>query len=325
MLLDQLGLRQPESRSATSREQALACARELGYPVLVRPSYVLGGRGMRVVYEPSELEDWLTREALVSASEPVLLDRFLEGALEVDVDAVADGETVLVGAVMEHIEEAGIHSGDSTCVIPPFTLGEHTLRTSSRDHRQLARALGVRGLLNVQFAVRNDQVYVLEANPRASRTVPFVSKAVGLPLARLAARVMAGERLADIAPAEAPPTPHGERQEAGAAVRPLPGRGRAARPRDEVHRRGHGPRPRLRPGAGQGAPGLGRAASRQRHGVPQPPRRRQAGHHVHGEETGRTGVWTGGDPRHGPVPGAATAYPAARCSRCTRAGRTWWT
>jgi carbamoyl-phosphate synthase large subunit len=199
-LLSQLGLRQPESLTATSPEQALHCAHSLGYPVLVRPSYVLGGRGMRVAYSAADLEDWLAGEALISEEEPVLLDKFLEGALEVDVDAIADGETVLVGAVMEHIEEAGIHSGDSTCVIPPFTLGENTLRVIREITARLAHALKVQGLLNVQYAVRNDQIYVLEANPRASRTVPFVSKAVGLPLARLAARVMAGERLSDIAP-----------------------------------------------------------------------------------------------------------------------------
>ena len=203
-LLDRLGIRQPEGLSAGSRERALQSAHALGYPVLVRPSYVLGGRGMRVIYDEAELAEWLEREALISEQEPVLIDKFLEGALEVDVDAVADGETVLVGAVMEHIEEAGIHSGDSTCVIPPFTLGEETIVEVREITGRLARALGVRGLLNVQFAVRNQQVFVLEANPRASRTVPFVSKAVGLPLARLAARVMAGERLADFAPQEPP-------------------------------------------------------------------------------------------------------------------------
>jgi carbamoyl-phosphate synthase large subunit len=201
-LVDSLGLHQPESRIATSREESLEYAESLGYPVLVRPSYVLGGRGMRVVYAREELEDWLLREALVSEDEPVLLDKFLEGALEVDVDAVADGDTVLLGAVMEHIEEAGIHSGDSTCVIPPFTLGDDTVAEVRRITAVLARALGVRGLMNVQYAVRHDLVYVLEANPRASRTVPFVSKAVGVPLARLAARVMTGERLADIRPRE---------------------------------------------------------------------------------------------------------------------------
>jgi carbamoyl-phosphate synthase large subunit len=202
--MEERGLRQPESLSAVTSRQALEFAHALGYPVLVRPSYVLGGRGMRVVYDAKELEEWLARETLVSPGEPVLLDKFIEGALEVDVDAVADGDTVLIGAVMEHIEEAGIHSGDSTCVIPPFTLGEAVIAEIRDVTARIARALRVRGLLNIQFAVRNDQVYVLEANPRASRTVPFVSKAVGLPLARLAARVMAGERLADIAPPTAP-------------------------------------------------------------------------------------------------------------------------
>ncbi len=204
-LVNELGLKQPDSRIAATREETLALAEQLGYPVLVRPSYVLGGRGMRIVYERSELEDWLTREALISADEPVLLDKFLEGALEVDVDAVADGDTVMVGAVMEHIEEAGVHSGDSTCVIPPFTLGDGTVAEIRAITTRLARALGVRGLMNVQYAVRLGEIFVLEANPRASRTVPFVSKAVGLPLARLAARIMVGERLADIRPAETDP------------------------------------------------------------------------------------------------------------------------
>jgi carbamoyl-phosphate synthase large subunit len=204
VLVDELGLRQPESLSATTPEAAIAAAGKLGYPVLVRPSYVLGGSGMRVIYTPDELERWLERGTEISDEEPVLIDRFLEGALEVDVDAVSDGETVLVGAVMEHIEEVGVHSGDSTCVIPPFTLGEHTVREVENVTRRLALALRVKGLMNVQLAVRGGQIYVLEANPRASRTVPFVSKAIGLPLARIAARVMAGERLVDFAPAESP-------------------------------------------------------------------------------------------------------------------------
>ncbi|MEQ1833672.1 MAG: carbamoyl-phosphate synthase large subunit, partial [Candidatus Eisenbacteria bacterium] len=204
-LVTQLGLKQPESRIASTHEESFTFAEQLGFPVLVRPSYVLGGRGMRIVYDRDELQEWLTREALVSVDEPVLIDKFLQGALEVDVDAVADGETVLVGAVMEHIEEAGIHSGDSTCVIPPFTLGESTVAEVRAITAKLARALGVRGLMNVQYAVRMGEIFVLEANPRASRTVPFVSKAVGIPLARLAARVMAGERLSDIRPAETDP------------------------------------------------------------------------------------------------------------------------
>jgi carbamoyl-phosphate synthase large subunit len=199
-LIDELGLRQPDALSSSTAAGAVAAAAELGYPVLVRPSYVLGGRGMRVVYDPVELAEWLEREATITDEEPVLIDKFLEGALEVDVDALCDGETVLIGAVMEHIEEAGIHSGDSTCVIPPFTLGEPVVSRVREISARLAMALGVKGLINLQFAVRAEQIYVLEANPRASRTVPFVSKAVGVPLARLAARVMAGEKLAAIAP-----------------------------------------------------------------------------------------------------------------------------
>ncbi len=201
-LVRELGLSQPESRIASTHPEAIEFAEQLGYPVLVRPSYVLGGRGMRIVYTRAELDDWLAREALISEDEPVLIDKFLEGALEVDVDAVADGETVLLGAVMEHIEEAGVHSGDSTCVIPPFTLGDSVVQEVRETTAKLARALGVKGLMNVQYAVRHGKVFVLEANPRASRTVPFVSKAVGVPLARLAARVMVGERLSDIRPPE---------------------------------------------------------------------------------------------------------------------------
>jgi len=203
-LVERMGLLQPESQTAASRDEAIQVANAIGLPVMVRPSYVLGGRGMRVVYAIEDLDDWLTNEALISVDEPVLIDRFLQGALEVDVDAVSDGEDVFVAAVMEHIEEAGIHSGDSTCVIPPFTLGDHTVHAVREITARLARELGVRGLLNVQYAVRSDQIFVLEANPRASRTVPFVSKAIGVPLARLAARVMAGERLADIGPMELP-------------------------------------------------------------------------------------------------------------------------
>src|SRR4030095_3596737 len=162
VLVDELGIRQPESASATSAAEALRHAQTLGYPVLVRPSYVLGGRGMRVVDDEQELTEWLERGVGVAAAEPVLVDKFLTGALEVDVDAVSDGERVLVGAVMEHIEEAGVHSGDSPCVIPPSTRGEDTIRQVVETTEILARALRVKGLLNVQYAVRNDQVFVLE-------------------------------------------------------------------------------------------------------------------------------------------------------------------
>jgi carbamoyl-phosphate synthase large subunit len=194
-LLGRLGIPSPAHGTATSIDEAEAVAERIGYPVIVRPSYVLGGRAMDIVYAPEDLESFVLTAAAASPDHPVFLDRFLEGAIEVDVDAVCDGEEVLIGAVMEHIEEAGVHSGDSSCVIPPPTLSDEELDGIEATVAAIARALGVRGLLNVQIAIRDDVAYVLEANPRASRTVPFVSKATGLPLAKVAARVMAGATL----------------------------------------------------------------------------------------------------------------------------------
>jgi carbamoyl-phosphate synthase large subunit len=197
-LLADLGLAQPPNGTARSLAEARAVASSIGYPVLVRPSYVLGGRAMEIVYEESSLEAYMRNATLVSPAHPVLVDRFLESAIEVDCDAVFDGKELYVGAVMEHIEEAGVHSGDSTCVLPPFTLGAGQVEQIVADTEAIARALGVRGLINIQFAVKDDDVYVLEANPRASRTVPFVSKATGVPLAKVAARVMAGASLKEL-------------------------------------------------------------------------------------------------------------------------------
>ena len=197
-VLDELGIAYPAAGTANGFNEAVEVARRIGFPLLVRPSYVLGGRGMVIAYNEQYLEKYMAEAVSVSPDHPVLLDRFLEGAIEVDVDAVCDGDTVYLGGVMEHIEEAGIHSGDSACCIPPFTLSEDVV-TRIREHtRALALRLGVRGLMNVQFAVKDQQVYVLEVNPRASRTVPFVSKATGVPLAKVAARVMAGEKLAEM-------------------------------------------------------------------------------------------------------------------------------
>ncbi len=195
-VLDRLGIAYPAAGTAYTHEEAVEVARRIGFPLLVRPSYVLGGRGMVIAYNEEYLGRYMDEAASVSPEHPVLLDRFLEGAIEVDVDAVCDGETVYVAGVMEHIEEAGIHSGDSACCIPPFSLGEETVATIVADARRLALELGVRGLINIQFAVKDQKVYVLEVNPRASRTVPFVSKATGVQLAKVAARVMAGEKLA---------------------------------------------------------------------------------------------------------------------------------
>jgi carbamoyl-phosphate synthase large subunit len=195
-LLERLGIAAPPHGQATSPAQAILVARRIGYPVVVRPSYVLGGRAMEIVYSDAEMERYLVEATAAGPEHPVLVDRFLEGAMEVDVDAVSDGDDVYVTAVMEHIEEAGVHSGDSSCVIPPVTLSDDELDEIERLTGLLARGLDVRGLLNVQFAVKDERVWVLEANPRASRTVPFVSKATGVPLAKVAARVLVGESLA---------------------------------------------------------------------------------------------------------------------------------
>src|SRR4051812_8891621 len=193
-----LGLEQPPNGTATSVEEALEAAERIGYPVLVRPSYVLGGRAMQIVYDPDSLRGYFATAARVSEERPVLIDRFLEDAFECDVDAISDGHRVVIGGIMQHIEEAGIHSGDSACVLPPYLIGEADLATMRRQTIELAKALGVVGLINVQYAIRDGVVYILEVNPRASRTIPFVSKAIGVPLASLAARVMVGETLAEI-------------------------------------------------------------------------------------------------------------------------------
>jgi carbamoyl-phosphate synthase large subunit len=207
-LLRTLGLRQPPNGSARSADEAARIATALGYPVLVRPSYVLGGRAMEVVYEEARLRDWMRERAHVSPDHPVLIDKFLEDALEIDVDALSDGQDVLIGGVMEHIEKAGIHSGDSACALPPYSIGDDQVERLRAQTRALALELGVVGLLNIQFAIKNETIHVLEVNPRASRTVPFVSKAIGIPLAKLATRVMLGARIADLGVREVVELPH---------------------------------------------------------------------------------------------------------------------
>jgi carbamoyl-phosphate synthase large subunit len=197
-MLDKLGLRQTPSGSAVTTDEAAAIANKTGYPVLVRPSFVLGGRAMELVYNEEDLRRYMASAIEVTPDRPVLVDRFLEDAIEVDVDCISDGETTVIGAIMEHIEEAGIHSGDSACVIPTFSLPQKVLEEISAATKAMARELNVRGLMNVQFAVKGEDVYVLEVNPRASRTVPFVSKAIGVPLAKLAAKVMAGKSLREL-------------------------------------------------------------------------------------------------------------------------------
>src|SRR5574341_1438853 len=207
-LLHRLGLTQPPNATANAFADAAIAARQVGYPVVVRPSYVLGGRAMEIVYDEDGLREYMAQAVAASPEHPVLLDRFLEDAVELDVDAVGDGRQVAIAGILEHIEEAGIHSGDSACCLPPRTVAEGALKDAREATRALAQALGVVGLLNVQFAVKDGTVYVLEANPRASRTVPFVSKATGVPWARVAAQVMAGRTLAELGVPDEPRVAH---------------------------------------------------------------------------------------------------------------------
>src|SRR6202048_3012041 len=197
-LLDELKIPQPKNGTALVPEEAARVAADIGFPVLVRPSYVLGGRAMVIAYDLNTVQEYVAQAALMGPARPVLIDQFLEEATEVDVDALADGEDVLIGGVMEHIEEAGVHSGDSSCVLPPVRLSSSVLARIRDYTKRLAKALQVVGLMNVQYAIQRDTVYVLEVNPRASRTVPYVSKAVGVPLAKVAARLMAGKKLRDM-------------------------------------------------------------------------------------------------------------------------------
>ena len=194
-MLHQLALKQPPNRTARNPEAALVLAQEIGYPLVVRPSYVLGGRAMEIVHQQADLERYMREAVKVSNDSPVLLDRFLNDAIEVDVDAVCDGERVLIGGIMEHIEQAGVHSGDSACSLPPFSLTAEIQEELRRQTVAMAEALGVVGLMNVQYAIQDGVVFVLEVNPRASRTVPYVSKATGLPLAKISARCMVGQTL----------------------------------------------------------------------------------------------------------------------------------
>jgi carbamoyl-phosphate synthase large subunit len=197
-VLEKLGLRQPPNGIARSADEALHIAEQISYPTLVRPSYVLGGRAMQIVYDQASLQRYMREAVSASPEHPVLIDKFLDDATEVDVDAVSDGQAVVIGGIMEHIELAGVHSGDSACSLPPRNLSPTVQDEIRRQTALLATELGVVGLINIQFAVQDHTVYVLEVNPRASRTVPFVSKAIGLPLAKTAARIMAGKTLAEL-------------------------------------------------------------------------------------------------------------------------------
>ena len=250
-VLAEAGLTAPAHGMASSYGEAQAIAAEIGYPVLVRPSYVLGGRGMEIVYDDGALEGYIARATAISPEHPVLVDRFIDDAVEIDVDALFDGEELFLGGVMEHIEEAGIHSGDSSCALPPITLGDREIQRIREATEAIARGVGVLGLINIQFALGSDVLYVLEANPRASRTVPFVSKATATPLAKAAARVMMGDSIKQLRGGGAAAGRRRRRQPArrladrgqggGDAVQPVPParrplRRHRARPGDEVDR-----------------------------------------------------------------------------------------
>ena len=197
-LLTELGLRQPPNGIALSYEEARESANKIGYPVLVRPSFVLGGRAMEIVWDDQQLEKYMSFALDVNPGFPILVDKFLDEAIEVDVDSICDGEQVVIGGILEHIEECGVHSGDSSCTLPPYSLSEQILQEIRKITRKLGKALKVRGLMNCQYAVKGDQVYIIEVNPRASRTIPFVSKTIGVPLAKLAAKVMVGQKLSEL-------------------------------------------------------------------------------------------------------------------------------
>ena len=194
-MLKKLGLVQPANGTAMTVEEAMGVAESIGYPVVVRPSYVLGGRAMKIVYDPEDLETFTRLAIDASPGHPVLIDKFLENAVELDVDAISDGEDTIIGGIMEHIEEAGIHSGDSACVLPPFSIQQEKMAEIMAATKAMAEELNVIGLMNVQYAIKDDQLYVIEVNPRASRTIPFVSKATGIPLAKIATKVMVGKTL----------------------------------------------------------------------------------------------------------------------------------
>ena len=331
-VLAEAGLTAPRGEIALSSDEAAAAAAEIGYPVLVRPSYVLGGRGMEIVYDEATLRAYVGRATAARPDNPVLIDRFLDDAIEIDVDALYDGSELYLGGVMEHIEEAGIHSGDSACALPPITLGRADIAAIREATAQIARGVGVRGLLNVQYALAAGVLYVLEANPRASRTVPFVSKATAVPLAKAAALVMMGSSVASLrASGVLPETGDGGTlpldspvavKEAVLPVRPVQGRdrgrrGHRARPRDALDRRGDGDRRVVRHRLRQVAGGRVRVAAGEGPGVRLGRQPGQAGDGLPGQAPGRPRLRDLGDIRDG----GGTAQKRRSCQDRAQAQR----
>ena len=311
-MLHELKLLQPPNSTARTPEEALEAAQEIGYPVVVRPSYVLGGRAMEIVHAETDLVRYMREAVKVSNDSPVLIDRFLNDAIEVDVDAVCDGERVLIGGIMEHIEQAGVHSGDSACSLPPFSLGPELQNELRRQTVAMAHALNVVGLMNVQFAIQDGRVFVLEVNPRASRTVPYVSKATGIPLAKVAARCMVGTGLErqGVTREVIPAILCGEGGRV--PVHQVPGRGHDPGAGNEIHGGGDGRGPELRRGVREEPARRGRAPAQGRQGVPVGARRRQGARHR--DRTRRSPSW---DSRWWPprAPPPRSPRPASRCSR----------
>ena len=328
-LMRELGLKSPPYATATSPGEALERAADVGYPLLVRPSYVLGGRAMEICYSHEKLADYLKRTRAHAGAE-IYLDRFLENSIEIDVDALCDGESVQIGAIMQHVEEAGVHSGDSACVIPAMSLGPEMLDQVQEATEKLALRLGVVGLINIQFAVSSDEdLFVIEANPRASRTVPFVSKAVGVPLAKVACRLMLGERLADmdlpLSRLGAGNLKHVSVKEAVLPFDRFPRADALLGPGDEVDRRGDGGRRRLPGGVRQGAGGRRRSAPGRGRRLHLGDRHGQAGSD---SACGRRFTTSASASTRPAAPRARSAAWACRSSgsrRSARARRTSWT
>ena len=304
-MLNLLGLSQPPNGIARSTPDAVATAARIGYPVLLRPSYVLGGRAMEIVDDEEGLRRYLTEAVSASEAKPVLVDRFLEDAIEIDVDAISDGETVVVGGIMEHIEEAGVHSGDSACSLPPHSISRETIAEITLQTKALATELSVIGLMNVQFAIQRGKIFILEVNPRASRTIPFVSKAIGVPLAKLAAKVMAGRKLADLGIHLGGRAGPRLRQGGGLPLHQVPRRRHAARSGNEVDRRGDGDRQDIRRRLRQGADRRRDDPAALRKGFLERARRGQGGGSRRGGKAESLRLLPHRHPRHGSVPDGA--------------------